>query len=66
MNLAEAIKRVQQIRDISSDDESAHGKEDALYFDFVKHVSEHGNKALREMAAEILKTEEINFARCCA
>ena len=66
MNLAEAIKRVQSIRNSAGDDERAHRMEDALYTDFIKHVSETGNKALREIADEILKTGEINFARWCA
>jgi hypothetical protein len=66
MNLAEAVKRVQQVEAIKGDDERAHSMEDRLYFDFVYHVSEYGNIKLREIAKEILKTKDIRFDRWCA
>ena len=61
----EAKQRVQAIRDAAGDDESAHGMEDQLYLDFVRHVASHEGPH-RAIAEEILKTGEIDFARWCA
>lgn len=63
MNLQDIQKRVQEIKDISGDDEVAHAMEDDLYVAFVKFVSENGSPELSEMAKEVLKTENIDFAR---
>ena len=64
MNLATVIKRVQNIRDATDDDERAHGLEDALYREFIAHVASHaGKREMREMAQEILQTDFIKFAR---
>ena len=63
----ETIKqRVEEIKDISWDFESAHGKEDKLREEFIRYVAIVGDKELAEKAHEILKTEHIDFPRYCA
>ena len=62
MTLQEAQFRVEEIRKISGDDERAHSKQDDLRRDFIMHLAQNGN----EIAAEILKTETIDFNRWCA
>lgn len=66
MTIEEIRNKVQEIYMVSADDEAAHGHEDDLYHEFVKHIAETGNKKQREMATEILKTKDIKFARWCA
>lgn len=61
----EAKRRVQDIRDMASDDESAHSAEDQLYADFVRYVASQEGPH-RAIAEEILKTEKIDFSRWCA
>ncbi len=55
--------RVETIRDSADDPTVAHGMEDQLYLDFIHHVFRYGPPSLREMAHEVLKTQEIDFAR---
>ena len=65
MTLIEAMERVKAIQSASGDDEIAHGMEDTLYTDFIRYIaSTNGEHA--EIARELLKTEEIDFARWCA
>lgn len=65
ITLEEIKQRVEEIKD--SYGESQHSKEDELYRDFVKYVSRcKSYRGLREMAKEILKTEDMEFARWCA
>lgn len=66
MDLPEIEARIKKIKEKAGDDEIAHGLEDDLYGDFVKYVSEKGNKKLSEMAKAILETKNIGFARWCA
>jgi hypothetical protein len=63
MDLEECKSRVANIRKIAGDDEAAHCSEDGLYFDFIKYVAESADEELAAMAKEILKTEDIDFAR---
>ena len=65
-DLTEIKKRVKQIEDCSGDYEAAHAMEDKLYFDFVEYVLVYGNDNLREMAAAVLKTKDLNFPRYTA
>ena len=64
MNLKEAQERVQAIRDMA-DDELAHSFEDSLYCDFAMMVA-HSDSEFSEIAKEICKTMDIDFARWCA
>ena len=66
MNLEEAKRRVEAIRAIRGDDESAHNAEDRLREDFIRAVAAANLGELSDVAAEILKTEEIDFCRWCA
>lgn len=79
MNLNYIKEKIAEIESIKDDDERAHIKEDELYGEFVKFVSDikpdtDENSARRflelldliDMAKEILKTNDIRFARWCA
>lgn len=64
-----AKKEVQYIDSIKYDDEVAHSREDDLYSLFIECVSENMYETIEEMqqiAKEILKTNDIDFARWCA
>lgn len=63
MTLEEIKRRLKKIKN-SYDDEVQHADEDTLYHDFVKYVSTYeSSPELQEMAKEILKTEDMEFAR---
>jgi hypothetical protein len=67
MTLYDIKLRVLVIENLSKfDDEGAHSREDELREDFIKYVAAHGDKKLKEMAEEILKTSDMDFARWCA
>ena len=68
MTLEEIKKRVEYIREIKGDDESAHSHEDKLYEDFIRFCETPGDALANVplMAQEVLKTKEIDFARWCA
>ena len=64
MNLTEIEKRVKDIEECSDDYEIAHGKEDDLFVDFIKHVAHTlVDENLSEMAKAILKVKETSFVR---
>ena len=66
---AEAQLRVDGIRWISQDNESAHSEEDSLYRDVLATIADPGfdNMPLaRDLAVIALSTQEIDFARWCA
>ena len=48
------------------DDECAHCDEDDLHEAFIRLVAEVGDPALKELATEVLKTDDISFSRWCA
>lgn len=58
--------KVAEIAAIAGDYEAAHGLEDDLYADVLRHFAAHAQTPLNEIAAEALKTSEIKFARHCA
>ncbi len=55
-------ERVELIRAQADDDERAHSAEDQLHQDVLRHFAEAGNS----LAAEALKSLDIDFARWCA
>jgi hypothetical protein len=65
MELKEIKTRIDNIKAVSGDDEVAHIEEDALREDFIKYIAIGGN-VTSEMAKEVLKTNDIDFARWCA
>ena len=66
MDINEIKQRVQRIEQAKCDYECAHSMEDQLMQDFIKHVAAKGSPKLKEMAREVLKTEDIDFPRYCA
>ena len=48
---------------MKGDDEAAHNAEDKLHVDFIRHVAAVGSPELAEMANEILKVCDFDFAR---
>lgn len=65
MTIEEVKNRVAQIVAIRGDDEVAHGKEDDLWRDVLRHIADGGAGA-RELAIEALTTLDIEFERWCA
>lgn len=72
MTLEEIEIKLQEIKDVSGDDEKAHSLADKLYFDFVKYIAEEtrnipiGKTTLSSLAKRVLKVEDIDFKRWCA
>ena len=65
MTLQEAIDRVEAIKGIASDDETAHSEEDRLRHEVLEQIAA-GCENASGYAAEVLKTSAIRFARWCA
>ena len=65
-NLDYATKEVQRIKDFEYDDETAHVLEDDLYTSFIMSIID-GNidtiESAKEIAKEIIKTQDFNFSR---
>lgn len=68
MTLDEVKKRVAAIAAaaVADDDESAHSMEDELHQDVLNAIAECQCEDPHKVAAEALKTKEIDFARWCA
>jgi hypothetical protein len=66
MTLEEIKGRVLAIAEFADDDERAHNMEDSLYCAFITFVSNCDDNRLANMAEEVLKTKDIDFARWCA
>jgi len=66
MDINAIKRRVSEIDKAKGDYECAHGMEDQLMQDFIKHVAENAPRGLARMAREVLKTEDIDFPRYCA
>ena len=62
MTLDEVKAWVAKIYAGRGDDECAHSEEDDLHVAFIRHVAEVGDPALKEMATEVLKTNNISFS----
>nr|MDF9458028.1 hypothetical protein [Bacillus pumilus] len=62
MTVDEVKERVDDIRHGVSDDETAHGMEDDLYIDVLEAIA-NGADNPEKLAAEALKTQEIEFYR---
>jgi hypothetical protein len=63
-----AIKEVDNIRNIASDDEIAHSKEDSLHYWFICCVAAgmYEKDEAIEVANIVKSTSKIDFARWCA
>jgi len=66
MTTDEAKRRVEEIRAIRGDDESAHAAEDQLYRDILKAIAEGKAENPAALCAEGLRTRRIRFCRWCA
>lgn len=66
MTLDEIKNAIELIVQIKGDDERAHSEEDELRAGFIQHVAANGPADLAAMTREVLKTDEIDFARWCA
>jgi len=66
MNIQQARKEVEAIRNSQGDYEIAHGKEDDLYLKFIEWVAKTGTEEQIEIADTILETQKLDFARHCA
>ncbi len=66
MTLEDVKKEVADIERVMGDDEMAHSYEDALHESFIHHIADSDLGELSEMAKEVLKTSDLNFARWCA
>ena len=69
MTVEEIRDRVADIRRrgvVEHDDESAHGFEDGLYEDLLRHIALHAPEPFCSLAAEALKSQAIDFSRWCA
>ena len=64
MNADHVRHRVRQIEAMKHDDERAHRNEDALYWAVLVAISDGAVNA-QQLAAEALKTGQIEFARGC-
>lgn len=62
MTVDDVQERVEVIRQIALDDETAHGMEDELYIDVLGAIA-NGADNPEKLAAEALKTLEIEFSR---
>lgn len=65
MTIEEIRVRVEGIRKSTYDDEACHSSEDALWRDVLEAIASGASNA-QELAAEAIKTQEIDFARWCA
>ena len=66
MTIEEIQQRLAAIEREKWDDESAHKMEDKLRDEFISYVRDNEPEPFKAMAAEVLKTADINFSRWCA
>lgn len=69
MTTEEIQLKIENIRNISHDDESAHNEEDNLREEFIRYVAEGHETNMPSLAAKaklILTTNAIRFNRWCA
>lgn len=66
MSAQDVVAAVARIAEEKYDDESAHADEDSLYLAILRQVAADAPDPWKTLAAEALKTQEINFERWCA
>lgn len=66
LTITDVKDRVEYIKSVAWDFESAHSHEDQLHHAFLQHILENGRKEDAAIAKEILETDKIDFARYCA
>lgn len=65
MTVEEVRERVERIAAMAGDPEMAHGEEDSLRHDVLLAIA-GGAENAADLAAEALKTTNLDFARWCA
>jgi len=65
MTVDDVREFVEDIRHAADDDEVAHSMEDELYVAILKAIA-NGADNPEKLAAEALKTKDIEFSRWCA
>jgi len=67
MDLEYIKTRVEKIERMQGDDEAAHSEEDGLRGRFINwlSVSQDVPKEIQDMAALIMSTDDLDFARWC-
>ena len=64
MTRAEISARLDELRNIADDPEAAHGREDELMRDFIRHVATVApDTECGQMAALVLMSSNIRFSR---
>ena len=63
---AEVLARVERIRQLADDDESAHAEEDTLHHQVLALIADEKCPDPSRWAELALRTEDIEFARWCA
>ena len=66
MKIQEVKERIEKIEHCKWDDEVAHSHEDHLFYDFVESVKDgkyKTRKEIIEVATELFKVRDIDFAR---
>ena len=66
MSTQDIQKRIDDIKTVIHDDETAHGREDALRSDFIAYLASGGEEDIQSKAALVLTTDQLSFARWCA
>lgn len=68
MIIDEIEKKIQEIKNCTSDPEKAHSLEDDLYHEFIRELSKGvvEYNSILEKAKMILSTEKLEFPRWCA
>lgn len=62
ITLEEIKERLEEIRSLAYDDETAHSRQDSLYLDVLTAIAS-GAKNARQLAAEAIKADDIEFSR---
>lgn len=65
MTKEDVIAKVAEIKSFPHDPESAHSYEDDLWYQVLQHIAEGATNA-QELAAEAIKSYDIDFPRWCA
>lgn len=62
VTIAYVQEQVALVRELSADDEAAHGIEDDLWEEVLQAIAE-GHPQAQQLAAEAIKTRSIQFSR---
>jgi hypothetical protein len=66
MTKKEIEERIAKIKDVSYDDEAAHGMEDKLIHDVLIAIKDGKVRSAKSIAKAVLKVKELDFARWCS